>query len=188
MKKFRTTKDYSALITAMAEELMHKTKYELAALLAYEKVSELMKEEFDYDHQPKLDEMRAATEKEEARIDKLRDFIDGNLRNQINDLNQELRAAPQKLARRGPQAKQQKNLPKNIERFHFLDKQTDISNTQLLARRLDRQFGIKGRQPLEGEKASGPAVTLVQSWKKFRSICQQNGINHRHDAPERRDS
>ena len=80
--------------------------------------------------------------------------------------------APKQLAKRGAQARAQKEADMLAKKFAFLFKQLDISHTEGLARRLDREFGIKGRQPREDEAASRASKDVVRDWNRFRSTSK----------------
>lgn len=165
MAKFRTNAEYVAMTQALVAELMHKPKEELATQVAVELVTKLMQEEFDHDCEAELHSARSARQEAEERAHALYEVS-------IKNLTDALSSAPAQLAKRGAAgtARRWRNLKDG--KFWFLDRQIDTSNTEILARRLDRYFGTRAGVPEPGEPASRGSSDTVREWKKLRKTSK----------------
>lgn len=188
MKKERTGKEYAAIARALEKELLQEPHEVLAQRLALKMVYELMQEELDALHQPAIDQHKKEVEKLEARNEKLRDSIEEGQREHITYIYSKLRDAPKQLARHGAQARAATAQCLFEKKIEFLSQQHDIFHTEGLARRLDREFGIKGRQPEEDEPASRGAKDVVRDWNKFRSVSKTEETDQLTHQEARRDS
>jgi len=173
MKKERTNDEYAAMANTHIKVLMAKySKAELARMVAVEHMTKMVTEDIQAIHQPMLDAKKKEQEELVARIQKLRESNKKEAAEREADLRSKLRDAPKQLAMRGAQARAEKELGLLKKKFKFLSEQHDISHTEGLARRLDREFGIKGRQPREDEAASRASKDAVRDWNRFRSASK----------------
>lgn len=178
MKKERTSEEYAALANAYANMLTAKfSKEELARMAAIDYVTKVLQEDMHDIHQPILDEMQKKLEKKEALLEKLRESNKKAVAEREADLRNKLHDAPKQLASRGAQARAAAAQCLFEKKIEFLFKQHDITHTEGLARRLDREFGIKGRQPEEDEPASRASKDVVRDWNRFRSASKTEEIS-----------
>ena len=172
MKKERTNEEYSALARALEKELLQEPHEMLARRLALEYATKQLEEDMEADFNSERENYHKKLEKLNTFIEKMRDSIEEGQREHITYIYSKLHDAPKQLARHGAQARAATAQCLFEKKIEFLSQQHDITHTEGLARRLDREFGIKGRQPEEDEPASRGAKDVVRDWNKFRSASK----------------